>query len=103
MRFAIVGRYRRPNSTDTIDVQLTDYAITHNLTPFVSMQNHYNIAYREAGLEMLPMLKHFGVGVIPWSPVARGATTRPLSDTTDRAKTDPCVSELYHSYCSFTH
>lgn len=84
-------------------MRLTDYAITHNLTPFVSMQNHYNIAYREEEREMLPMLKHLGVGVIPWSPLARGATTRPLADTTDRAKTDPCVFELYHIYGSFTH
>ena len=76
-------------------MRLTDYAITHNLTPFVSMQNHYNIAYREEEREMLPMLKHLGVGVIPWSPLARGATTRPLADTTDRAKTDPCVFELF--------
>lgn len=68
---------------------MQNYAITHNLTPFVSMQNHYNIAYREEEREMLPMLKHLGVGVIPWSPLARGATTRPLADTTDRAKTDP--------------
>lgn len=67
---------------------MQNYAITHKLTPFISMQNHYNVAYREEEREMMPMLKHLGVGTIPWSPLARGATTRPLSETTNRAKTD---------------
>lgn len=39
------------------DIALTDYAITHNLTPFISMQNHYNILYREEEREMMPTLK----------------------------------------------
>ncbi|KAJ7796596.1 Aldo/keto reductase [Mycena olivaceomarginata] len=55
------------------------YAITHNLTPFISMQNHYNLIHREEEREMMPSLKHFGMGSIPWSPLARGALTRPYT------------------------
>ncbi|TFY79092.1 hypothetical protein EWM64_g4920 [Hericium alpestre] len=67
-----------------IDV-LQYYAITHNLTPFISMQNHYNLLYREEEREMIPTLKYFGVGSIPWSPLARGNLTRPLGEQTKRA------------------
>ncbi|KAJ6486442.1 Aldo/keto reductase [Mycena vitilis] len=59
---------------------LADYAITHNLTPFISMQNQYSL-YREEEREMMPTLKHFGIGSIPWSPLARGALTRPNTKT----------------------
>ena len=55
-----------------------DYAIQNKLTPFISMQNHYNVVYREEEREMFPTLKHFGVGSIPWSPLAKGLLTRPL-------------------------
>ncbi|KAJ7170885.1 aryl-alcohol dehydrogenase [Mycena crocata] len=64
---------------------MQNYAINNGLTPFISMQNHYNMLYREDEREMLPTLKHFGVGAIPWSPLARGALTRPL-DTQKRTK-----------------
>ncbi|KAF8206208.1 NADP-dependent oxidoreductase domain-containing protein [Mycena galopus ATCC 62051] len=57
---------------------ILDYAIANNLTPFISMQNHHNLLYREEEREMFPTVKHFGVGAIPWSPLARGALTRPL-------------------------
>ncbi|KAJ7761993.1 Aldo keto reductase [Mycena maculata] len=57
---------------------MQNYAINNKLTPFISMQNHYNMLYREEGREMFSTLKHFGVGAIPWSPLARGALTRPL-------------------------
>ncbi|KAJ6563021.1 Aldo/keto reductase [Mycena vulgaris] len=56
---------------------MQNYAITHNLTPFISMTNQYSLLYREEEREMMPSLKHFGVGSIPWSPLARGALTRP--------------------------
>ncbi|KAJ7646516.1 Aldo/keto reductase [Roridomyces roridus] len=56
---------------------MQNYAITHNLTPFISMQNQYSLLYREEEREMMPTLNHFGVGCIPWSPLARGALTRP--------------------------
>ncbi|KAK7033280.1 Aldo-ket-red domain-containing protein [Favolaschia claudopus] len=76
---------------------MQNYAITHNLTPFISMQNHHSLLYREEEREMFPTLKHFKVGAIPWSPLARGALTRPLSAQTKskRAETDPMSPALY--------
>ncbi|OSC96854.1 Aldo/keto reductase [Trametes coccinea BRFM310] len=68
--------------------QMQNYAITHNLTPFISMQNHYSLIYREEEREMFPTLKLFGVGSIPWSPLGRGLLTRPLDQETVRRKTD---------------
>ncbi|KAH9890406.1 aryl-alcohol dehydrogenase [Cubamyces lactineus] len=68
--------------------QMQNYAITHNLTPFISMQNHYSLVYREEEREMFPTLKLFGVGSIPWSPLARGLLTRPLGTESKRANTD---------------
>ncbi|GJJ08942.1 hypothetical protein Clacol_003162 [Clathrus columnatus] len=72
---------------------ITDYAINNKLTPFISMQNHYSLIYREEEREMMPTLKHFGVGCIPWSPLARGLLTRPFSEQTKRGETDP-VQEI---------
>lgn len=72
-----------------------DYAITHNLTPFISMQNHYSLAYREEEREMFPTLKHLGVGSIPWSPLARGLLTRPVDAESKRGNVDWCASSLY--------
>ncbi|KAH0581088.1 hypothetical protein H2248_012220 [Termitomyces sp. 'cryptogamus'] len=68
--------------------QMQNYAITHNLTPFISMQNHHNLLYREEEREMFPTLKLFGVGAIPWSPLARGLLTRPKEEQTKRGATD---------------
>ncbi|KAI0669368.1 Aldo/keto reductase [Trametes maxima] len=68
--------------------QMQNYAITHNLTPFISMQNHYSLIYREEEREMFPTLKLFGVGAIPWSPLGRGLLTRPLNEETVRKGTD---------------
>ncbi|GLB41393.1 putative aldo keto reductase [Lyophyllum shimeji] len=70
---------------------MQNYAIQNRLTPFISMQNHYNLAYREEEREMLPTLKHFGVGSIPWSPLARGLLTRPnaQAEKTTRETSDP--------------
>lgn len=56
---------------------MQQYAIQHNLTPFISMQDLFNAAYREEEFEMFPTLKAFGVGCIPWSPLGRGFLTRP--------------------------
>ncbi|PFH46617.1 hypothetical protein AMATHDRAFT_7597 [Amanita thiersii Skay4041] len=67
---------------------MQNYAIANNLTPFISMQDHYNLVYREEEREMIPTLKHFGVGCIPWSPLARGLLTRPLSETSTRGQVD---------------
>ncbi|KAI9066914.1 aryl-alcohol dehydrogenase [Trametes sanguinea] len=68
--------------------QMQNYAIEHNLTPFISMQNHYSLAYREEEREMFPTLKQFGVGSIPWSPLARGLLTRPLDAQSARSSVD---------------
>jgi aryl-alcohol dehydrogenase (NADP+) len=68
-------------------------------TKFVSMQNHYNLAYREEEREMIPLCIDQGIGLIPWSPMARGffAGNRDRSGggETTRAKTDPFAKGLY--------
>ncbi|KII84306.1 hypothetical protein PLICRDRAFT_179559 [Plicaturopsis crispa FD-325 SS-3] len=71
---------------------MQNYAINNNLTPFISMQNHHSLVYREEEREMLPTLKHFGVGAIPWSPLARGLVTRPLNETTKRGGVDTLIN-----------
>jgi aryl-alcohol dehydrogenase-like predicted oxidoreductase len=58
-------------------------------TRFVSMQNYVNLLYREEEREMLPLCKAEGIGVIPWSPLARGRLTRDWDETTARSGTDP--------------
>jgi 1-deoxyxylulose-5-phosphate synthase len=67
----------------------------HGWTRFVSMQNHYNLLYREEEREMLPLCRDQGVGVIPWSPLARGRLTRPWEDTTHRSESDEFGRSLY--------
>ncbi|KAJ7302265.1 NADP-dependent oxidoreductase domain-containing protein [Mycena albidolilacea] len=74
---------------------MQNYAITNKLTPFISMQNHYSLLYREEEREMFPTLKYFGVGSIPWSPLARGALSRPLSQQSNRAETEFFSANLY--------
>jgi aryl-alcohol dehydrogenase (NADP+) len=64
-------------------------------TRFVSMQNHYNLLYREEEREMLPLCEDMGVGVIPWSPLARGRLTRDWDAETARSETDEFGSTLY--------
>ena len=71
------------------------------LTRFVSMQNHYNLVYREEEREMLPLCREEGIGVIPWSPLARGflagnRRTRTDSDT-ERGRTDAFAHNLYYA------
>ncbi|QRW01467.1 aldo/keto reductase family protein [Ceratobasidium sp. AG-Ba] len=70
---------------------MQNYAIANKLTPFISMQNHYSLVYREEEREMMPTLKMFGVGCIPWSPLARGFLTRPLDQQTKRGETDRMI------------
>jgi aryl-alcohol dehydrogenase-like predicted oxidoreductase len=67
----------------------------HGWTRFVSMQNHYNLLYREEEREMLPLCLDMGVGVIPWSPLARGRLTRPWDAKTARSETDEFGKTLY--------
>jgi 1-deoxyxylulose-5-phosphate synthase len=64
-------------------------------TRFVSMQNHYNLLYREEEREMLPLCAAEGIGVIPWSPLARGRLTRDWDTTTNRTDTDEFGKTLY--------
>jgi aryl-alcohol dehydrogenase-like predicted oxidoreductase len=66
-------------------------------TPFVSMQNHYNLLYREEEREMMPLCTDQGVGVIPWSPLARGRLTRDWNTQTARTRTDQYGNKLYMS------
>lgn len=67
------------------------------LARFVSMQNHYNLLYREEEREMLPLCREEGLGVIPWSPLARGLLARPVADRTATARggSDQLTPELY--------
>jgi aryl-alcohol dehydrogenase-like predicted oxidoreductase len=67
----------------------------HGWTKFVTMQNQYNLLYREEEREMLPLCLDQGVGVIPWSPLARGKLTRDLDATTTRLETDEYGKRLY--------
>ncbi|HEX4007695.1 MAG TPA: aldo/keto reductase [Acidobacteriaceae bacterium] len=68
----------------------------HRWTRFVSMQNHYNLLYREEEREMLPLCRAEGIGVIPWSPLARGRLARPWqSETTKRSETDRFGNAMY--------
>jgi aryl-alcohol dehydrogenase (NADP+) len=77
----------------------------HGWTRFVSMQNHYNLVYREEEREMLPLCREEGIGVIPWSPLARGFLTgnRRAADKGDttRAKTDDFAHRLYYMESDF--
>ncbi|MEP6817034.1 MAG: aldo/keto reductase [Marmoricola sp.] len=74
-------------------------ARTHGWTPFVSMQNQYNLIYREEEREMIPLCRDLGVGVIPYSPLARGLLagnrTRERGNTTSRADNDPLADDMY--------
>lgn len=69
----------------------------HGPGGFVSMQNHYNLIYREEEREMIPLCQDLGVGIIPWSPLARGrlARTRDTAHATHRAATDEYARQLY--------
>src|SRR5271165_1531924 len=68
----------------------------HGWSRFVSMQNHYNLLYREEEREMIPLCQSEGIGVIPWSPLARGRLARPWqSESTKRYETDQFGKTLY--------
>jgi aryl-alcohol dehydrogenase-like predicted oxidoreductase len=68
----------------------------HGWTRFVSMQNHYNLMYREEEREMMGLCEAEGIGVIPWSPLARGRLARPWkAEATQRAETDKFGNTMY--------
>jgi aryl-alcohol dehydrogenase (NADP+) len=70
-------------------------ADAHGWTRFVTMQDHYNLLNREEEREMLPLCLDQGVGVIPWSPLARGRLAREWDDETPRSQTDDFGRVLY--------
>ncbi len=67
----------------------------HGWTRFVSMQNHLNLMHREEEREMLPLCIDQGIGLIPWSPIARGRLARPWGEVTDRTEGDEFGKTLY--------
>ena len=79
----------------------------HGWTRFISMQNHYNLVYREEEREMIPLARDQGVGLLPWSPLARGflAGNRGRDDrsagATSRARTDDIALKLYYDDADF--
>lgn len=87
--------------------KMQDVARRHGWTPFSSMQNHYNLAYREEEREMLPLCRDQGVAVLPWSPLARGflAGNRTAADksagATSRAQTDDLAQNYYYRASDF--
>ena len=72
----------------------------HGWTRFVAMQNHYNLVYREEEREMMPLCRAEGIGVIPWSPLARGFLTgtrsRGARDATVREQSDEFAHTMYY-------
>ena len=85
--------------------KMLHFSDINGLARFVSMQNHYNLVYREEEREMLPLCREEGIGVIPWSPLARGflAGNRRQEDRgeTVRAKTDEYAHNLYYQPSDF--
>ncbi|MEW5559111.1 aldo/keto reductase [Enterobacter asburiae] len=75
--------------------QALDLQKKHGWARFVTMQDHYNLIYREEEREMLPLCYSEGVAVIPWSPLARGRLTRPWGETTARVVSDEFGKTLY--------
>lgn len=67
----------------------------HGWTKFVSMQNHLNLLYREEEREMLPLCREEGIGVIPWSPLAKGLLTRDWAEKTARSENDVVRTAFY--------
>lgn len=69
----------------------------HGWARFVTMQNHYNLIYREEERDMLPLCWQEDIAVLPWSPLARGRLTRPWGETTARVVSDEFGKTLYHA------
>ncbi|CAN6674702.1 putative aryl-alcohol dehydrogenase Aad16p [Trichomonascus vanleenenianus] len=72
-------------------VSMQAVAEKNGWTKFISMQNFYNLIYREEEREMIPYCEETGVGIIPWSPIARGLLARPLDETSQRRETDKFI------------
>ena len=93
-------RYIGASSMATWEFQtLQNIADKHGWHKFICMQNFYNLIYREEEREMIPYCKDTGVGLIPWSPIARGALARPWNDrNTLREETDRLLKGLVRSH-----
>ena len=92
------GKVRYIGASSMLAWQFAKYLHTAEamrMTRFVSMQNHYNLVYREEEREMMPLCVAEGVGVIPWSPLARGRVARPWNETTNRMENDEFGKTLY--------
>ncbi|KAB1990391.1 aldo/keto reductase [Streptomyces triticiradicis] len=90
------ARYIGASSMCAWEFSKAQYTATlHGWTRFVSMQNHYNLLYREEEREMLPLCADQGVGVLPWSPLARGRLTRDWDTVTERSRGDAFGRKLY--------
>ena len=89
-------RYLGASSMSTWQFAQAQYlADLHGWTRFVSMQDQYNLLMREEEREMLPFCADQGVGVLPWSPLARGRLTRDWTATTKRGQTDEWGAKMY--------
>ncbi len=89
-------------------LKMLNFQREHGLTRFVSMQNHYNLVYREEEREMIPLCAAEGVGMIPWSPLARGFLAGNRKQNVDkqkgettRARTDDFAHRLYYAEADF--
>jgi aryl-alcohol dehydrogenase-like predicted oxidoreductase len=80
-----------------------EVARANGWTRFIAMQNQLNLLYREEEREMLPLCAEEGVGVIPWSPLARGRLTRPFGESTVRSETDVVGKALYKAEDAADH
>jgi aryl-alcohol dehydrogenase-like predicted oxidoreductase len=92
------GKARYIGASSMFAWQLAKALATSDLngwTRFISMQDHYNLLYREEEREMLPLCADQEIGVIPWSPLARGRLTRPWDAETARTETDEFGATLY--------
>lgn len=90
------ARYIGASSMHTWQFQKAQHAAELNgWTKFVSMQNYLNLLYREEEREMLPLCKEDKIGVIPWSPLARGRLTRGWEESSARKETDKFGNTLY--------
>jgi len=78
-------------------LKLQNIAEKHNWTKFVTMQNHYNLMYREEEREMIPLCQEEKIGIIPWSPLAAGRLTHEWEAVTERTKIDDIAKMVYDS------
>lgn len=83
--------------------KMLDHADRHGLAKFVTMQNHYNLIYREEEREMIPLCASEGIGLVPWSPLARGFLTgrRREKGETTRARSDAFAHQMYYEEDDF--